>query len=61
MNRSSSIAAFSTDAPKESIARSYLQLLRLRQLVQEAEMSLSSGGANTPHGSRFNPQRGHQA
>jgi hypothetical protein len=33
MNRSSSIAAFSTDAPKETIARSYMQLLRLRQLV----------------------------
>jgi hypothetical protein len=61
MNRSSSIAAFSTDAPKESIARSYLQLLRLRQLVHEAERSLSSDGANTPRGSRFNPQRGHRA
>jgi hypothetical protein len=41
MNRSSSIKAGSTAALKESIAQSYLELLRPRQLVQEAERSLT--------------------
>jgi hypothetical protein len=62
MNRSSSIVAASTAAPNENIAWSYLQLQRLRQIVQEAERS------RTPHdvsieatGFRINPQREHQA
>jgi hypothetical protein len=56
MNKSSSIPAASTAAPKENIARSYLELQRLRQLVQEAERPLTSQGVNvTPSGSRITP------
>jgi hypothetical protein len=62
MNRSSSIEVGSTAALKESIAQSYLELQRLRQLVREAERSLASHDVfTTPSGSRINPQRGHQA
>jgi hypothetical protein len=62
MKRPPSVAATSKAPPKEDIARSYLQLLRLRQIVQEAERS------HTPHdvsieatGSQINPQHKHQA
>jgi hypothetical protein len=62
MNRSSSISAA---APKENIARSYQQLLRLRQLVQQAERSLTPNGINitkiTSPGPRINPQPRRQA
>jgi hypothetical protein len=40
MSRSSSIKAGSPAGLNESIAQSYLELQRLRQLVQEAERSL---------------------
>jgi hypothetical protein len=60
MNRSSSIKVGSTVALKESIAQSYLELQRLRQLVQEAERSLTPHDVSTtPSGSRINPQREH--
>jgi hypothetical protein len=41
MSRSSSIKVGSTAALKKSIAQSYLELQRLRQLVQEAERSIT--------------------
>jgi hypothetical protein len=62
MSRLSSIKVGSTPATNESIAQSYLELQRLRQLVQEVERSLASHDVfTTPSGSRINPQRGHQA
>jgi hypothetical protein len=62
MNTSPSIKVGSTAALKESIAQSYLELQRLRQLVQEAERSLTPHDVfTTPSGSRINQQRGHQA
>ena len=60
VNRSSSIKVSSTAALKESIAQSYLELQRLRQLVREAERSLTPRGVNTTTpGSRINPRRRH--
>jgi hypothetical protein len=53
MNRRASVASVSKSTQK--IARSYLQLQRLRQLVQEAERSLAPHGVNiTSPGSRIN-------
>jgi hypothetical protein len=46
MSRSPSIKVSSTAALKESIAERYLELQRLRQLVREAERSLTTGGAH---------------
>jgi hypothetical protein len=60
MTRSSSIKVGPTVALKGSIAQSYLELQRLRQLVQEAEKSLTPHDVvATPSGSRINPHRGH--
>jgi hypothetical protein len=62
MSRSSSIKTGSTAALKGSITQSYLELQHLRQLVREAERSLTPRGVNTTTpGSRINPQRRHQA
>ena len=62
MNTSPSIKVGSTAALKESIAQSYLELQRLRQLVQEAERSLAPHNVSTTSsGSRINPQHVHQA
>jgi hypothetical protein len=56
MNRSSSNSRTATN-----IARSYLQLQRLRQLVQEAERSLAPHDVKvTPPSSGINLERGHQ-
>jgi len=56
------VASVLKTTPKINIARSYLQLQRLRQLVQEAERSLALHGVNiTSPGSRTNPQRRHSA
>jgi hypothetical protein len=53
MNRTSSIKVGSTPATNESIAQSYLELQRLRQLVQEAERLLTPRDVfTTPSGSR---------
>jgi hypothetical protein len=58
MSRSSSIKVGSTAALKKSIAQSYLELQRLRQLVQEVERSLASHDVfTTPSGSRINRRR----
>jgi hypothetical protein len=47
---------------KINIAQEYLQLRRLRQLVQEAERSLALHDHDiTPPGSGINQQRGRQA
>jgi hypothetical protein len=59
MNKSSSIPAASTAAPKENIARSYLQVKRLRQLVQEAERLRVSHVK--PEGCGINPKRRRQS
>jgi hypothetical protein len=61
MNRRSSVAA-TTATPKDSITRTYLQLQRLRQLVQKAETSRVQHVVEAkPRSSGINPQRGHQA
>ena len=59
MNTSPSIKVDSTAALKESIAQSYLELQRLRQLVREAERSLTPRDVNTTQGSSINMQRRH--
>jgi hypothetical protein len=62
MNTSPSIKVGPPVAVKETIAQSYLELQRLRQLVQEAERSLTPHNViTTPSGSRINQQRQHQA
>src|SRR5450759_815214 len=62
MNRRALATSVAKATPKINVARSYLQLQRLRQLVQEAERSLAPHGVNiTSPGSRINPQRRHQA
>jgi hypothetical protein len=53
MSRSSSIKVDSPAAPNESIAQSYLELQRLRQLVQEAERALPHDVFTTPSGSEL--------
>jgi hypothetical protein len=47
MNRRTLVASAPKTAPKISITRSYLQLQQLRQLVLEAERSLTPHGVNT--------------
>ena len=60
MNRRALVTSVSNATPKINVARSYLQLQRLRQLVQEAERSLTPHGVNiTSPGSTINPQRRH--
>jgi hypothetical protein len=62
MKRRSPIAALSKTTPKINIAQAYLQLQRLRQLVQEAERSLVPHGPTIPpSGSRINLRDRHQA
>jgi hypothetical protein len=62
MNRRALVASVSKITPKFDVARSYRQLQRLRQLVQEAERLLTQHGVNIASpGSRINPQRRHSA
>jgi hypothetical protein len=56
MNKSSS-----STPTRENLALSYQQLLRLRELVQEAEQSLAPHQYVMPSGCRINPQRRRQA
>jgi hypothetical protein len=53
MSRSSSIKVGSPAAPNASIAQSYLELQRLRQLVQQAERSLPHDVFTTSSGSEL--------
>jgi hypothetical protein len=62
MNRRLFFAAVSKTTPKINLAQAYLELQRLRQLVQEAERSLIKHGVNiTPIGSGINAPHEHQA
>jgi predicted short-subunit dehydrogenase-like oxidoreductase (DUF2520 family) len=62
MNLRSSVAAISKTTPKINIAKAYLELQRLRQLVQQAERSHAPQDFGvTPTGSRINPRRERQA
>jgi 3-methyladenine DNA glycosylase AlkC len=62
MNRRALVTSVSNATPKINVARSYLQLQRLRQLVQEAErLRLPHGVELKAPGSRINPQRRHSA
>jgi hypothetical protein len=60
MKRQSSAAAPS-GAPKVNLAERYLQLKRLRKLVQEAERGFRQNVKLGATGSRINPQCRHQA
>jgi hypothetical protein len=53
--------ATSTVCPKIDIAKTYLQLQRLRRLVQQAESSQVTQPDLSNAVSRINPQRRHQA
>jgi hypothetical protein len=56
MNKRSSVAA--SMAPKIDLAQSYLQLQRLRQLVEQAESLQVRHGLDPKQGGcRINPQR----
>ena len=57
MKKQSSVAA---STPKIDLAQSYLQLQRLRQLVQQEESSHIRHVVDS-EGSRINPQHEHQA
>ena len=62
MNRRALVTSVSNATPKINVARSYLQLQRLRQLVQEAErLRLPHGVELKAPGSRINPQCRHSA
>jgi hypothetical protein len=60
MNRSTSIAAASKAPSKENLARRYLQLQRLRHLVQEAERLIEHAG-HEHRSSGINPDSRHSA
>jgi hypothetical protein len=62
MNRRLFLVAVSETTPKINLAQAYLELRRLRRLVQEAERSLIKHGVNiTPIGSGINAPQEHRA
>jgi hypothetical protein len=61
MKRQSSFAALSKTTPEINIAQAYLEVQRLRLLVQQAETLRVRQVAAKPRGSRINRERRYSA